>query len=70
MSSEFYILVTWLRKEDMQLMKSVIHMNRDTSFGQNYMYWNDVIISQEYASHFAFDEEVVILAVEEIDGLR
>jgi hypothetical protein len=44
--------------------------NRDTKFGQNYMFWNEDNIAKEYAEIFDFDEEVVILKVEELDGIK
>ena len=70
MNSDLYILVTWIRKEDMELLKTVIRLNRDTTLGQNYMYWNEENIAELYTEIFDFDEEVVILAVEEIEGVR
>jgi hypothetical protein len=54
----------------MQLLRYVHHANRDTKFGQNYMYWNEDNIAKEYAEIFDFDEEVVILKVEELDGIK
>jgi hypothetical protein len=34
------------------------------------MYWNEDDIAKEYAEIFDFDEEVVILKVEELDGRK
>ncbi len=70
MNSEFYVLVTWVRKEDMQLTKSVMQLSRDTELGQGYEYWGEDNIAKLYAERFHFDEEVVILATEEIEGIR
>ncbi len=41
MSSDLWLLITMVRKEDMQLLRYVHQSNRDTNFGQNYMYWNE-----------------------------
>lgn len=70
MSSDLWLLITIIRKEDMQLLRYVHHANRDTKFGQNYMFWNEDNIAKEYAEIFDFDEEVVILKVEELDGIK
>ena len=70
MSSDLWLLITMVRKEDMQLLKYVHQSNRDTKFGQNYMFWNEDNIAKEYAEIFDFDEEVVILKVEELDGRK
>ena len=70
MSSDLWLLITMVRKEDMQLLRYVHQSNRDTNFGQNYMYWNEDNIAKEYAEIFDFDEEVVILKVEELDGRK
>ena len=70
MSSDLWLLITIIRKEDMQLLRYVHHANRDTSLGQNYMYWNEDDMEKEYAEIFDFDEEVVILKVEELDGIK
>lgn len=70
MSSDLWLLITIIRKEDMQLLKYVHQSNRDTKFGQNYMFWNEDNIAKEYAEIFDFDEEVVILKVEELDGIK
>ena len=70
MSSDLWLLITMVRKEDMQLLRYVHSTNRDTNFGQNYMYWNEDDIAKEYAEIFDFDEEVVILKVEELDGRK
>ena len=70
MSSDLWLLITMVRKEDMQLLRYVHPTNRDTKFGQNYMYWNEDDIAKEYAEIFDFDKEVVILKVEELDGRK
>ena len=70
MSSDLWLLITIIRKEDMQLLRYVHQSNRDTKFGQNYMFWNEDNIAKEYAEIFDFDEEVVILKVEELDGIK
>jgi len=70
MEKYFYILISWVRKEDMQLLKSVAELDNDTTMGQNYMYWKEDDIAKYYAELFDFDEEVEILAVERIEGLR
>ena len=70
MSSDLWLLITIIRKEDMQLLSYVYQSNRDTKFGQNYMFWNEDNIAKEYAEIFDFDEEVVILKVEELDGRK
>ena len=70
MSSDLWLLITIIRKEDMQLLRYVHHANRDTSLGRNYMYWNEDDMEKEYAEIFGFDEEVVILKVEELDGIK
>ena len=68
MNDTFTILITYIRKEDMDLMRCVTVLNRDTTFGQNYMYWKEDNIEQLYAALFDFDDEVEILAVEELNG--
>lgn len=70
MNSTFWIIISWVRKEDMQLLKSIAELNRDTMIGQNYMYWNDKEVAEYYKELFDFDEEVYILAVEEINDFR
>jgi len=70
MDSLFYILVTWIRKEDMVLQETVFTMSRDTKFGQEYMYWGESYIANSYAERFDFDDEVVILGAREIEGVR
>ena len=70
MSSDLWLLITIIRKEDMQLLRYVHHTSRDTKLGQNYMYWNEDEIEKEYDYIFDFDEEVVILKVEELDGIK
>ena len=70
MGSDFVVLVTWVRTSDMELRKTAVKMSRDTLLGQNYQYWNEEDVAKQYAELFDFDEEVKILAVEEIEGVR
>ena len=52
MDSNFVVLVSWIRKEDMELLKSAVRLNRDSSLGQNYMYWKEDDISKKWAEIF------------------
>jgi len=70
MNSELVVLVTWLRKEDMVLNKSAVVLNRDSKLGQNYMYWGEPEIAKRWLALFNYDEEVQILAVEELTDIR
>ena len=70
MNSELCVLVQWIRREDIQLFKSVVRLNRDTKLGQNYMYWKEPDIASEWAEIFDYDSEVEILSVEEILDIR
>ena len=70
MSSELWILITLVRREDMDLLQYVHCLNVDTKFGQNYMYWREDDIAKVYAELFDFDEEVEILKVETINGVK
>lgn len=70
MNDDLYLLITIVRKEDMDLLKYVHKCKLNTEFGQNYMYWNEPSIKQIYSEIFDFDEDVVVLAVEEIDGIK
>lgn len=70
MNSDFVVLVSWIRKEDMELLKSAVRLNRDTSLGQNYRYWKEDDISKKWAEIFDFDDEVEILEIEEIFDIR
>ena len=69
MNDDLYLLITIVRKKDMDLLKYVYKCKLNTEFSQNYMYWNEPDIKQIYSEIFDFDEDVVILAVEEINGL-
>ncbi len=70
MGSDLWLLITIVRKEDMEMLRYVHNTNRDTFLGQNFKYWNDEEVAKEYAEIFDYDEEVVILTVEEIDGVK
>lgn len=70
MNNDFVVLVSWIRKEDMELLKSAVTLNRDTKLGQNYMYWKEDDISTLWSEIFGHDEEVEILAIEEIFDIR
>ena len=70
MNSELCVLVQWVRREDMILLKSVVRLNRDTKLGQNYMYWKEDDIASEWAEIFDNDDEVEILSIEEIFDIR
>lgn len=70
MNSDLIVLVTWVRREDMQLLKSAVRLNRDTSLGQNYMFWKEADVASKWAKIFDHDEQVEILAVEEIFDIR
>lgn len=70
MNSELWLLITIIRKEDMELLRYVHKTDRNTNLGQNYMYWREDDIVKIYVELFDFDEEVVILKVEEIEGMK
>lgn len=70
MSDDLYLLITMVRKEDMYLMRYFHQCKKNTYFGQNYMYWGEKDVKKIYLELFDFDEEVVILAVETIDGIK
>ena len=66
MPSDLWILITYLRDETM--LKQVACLDADSKLGQNYMYWGEDDIAAEYAALFQYDEEILILAVEAIQG--
>jgi len=68
MSDDLYLIISFVRKEDMRLLKYFLKTKSDTYLGQNYMYWGEEDVAKEYAALFDYDEEVNILAVEEIQG--
>lgn len=70
MTDDLYLLITIVRKCDMQMLRYMHKCKTNDHFGQNYMYWNEEDISSIYKEIFDFDEEVVILNVETIDGLK
>lgn len=70
MSDDLYLLITIVRKCDMDMLKYVHKCNSNDYFGQNYMYWNEEDVASIYKEIFDFDEEVVILNVETIDGVK
>lgn len=70
MDSDLWLLITIVRKKDMDMLRYVHNINRDTFLGQNFKYWNEEDVAKEYAEIFDFDEEVVILNVEELDGKK
>lgn len=70
MSNDLWLLITIVRREDMDLLRFVHNTNRDTFLGQNYMYWNETEVSKIYRELFDFDSEVFILNVEELDGVK
>lgn len=70
MTDDLYLLITIVRKCDMQMLKYMHQCKTNDYFGQNYMYWNEEDIASIYKEIFDFDEEVVILNVEEIDGVK
>lgn len=70
MTDDLYLLITIVRKCDMQMLRYMHQCKTNGYFGQNYMYWNEEDIASIYKEIFDFDEEVVILNVEEIDGVK
>lgn len=70
MNSELWLLITIVRKEDMELLRYVHKTDRNCKLGQNYEYWGEDDIALIYAEIFDYDEEVVILKVEEIEGMK
>jgi len=38
MSNDLLLIITFVRKEDMELLKYFLQTKRDTFLGQNYMY--------------------------------
>ena len=70
MSDDLYLLITIVRKCDMQMLRYMHQCKSSEYFGQNYMYWNEEDIASIYKEIFDFDEEVVILNVETIDGVK
>jgi len=70
MTDDLYLLITIVRKCDMQMLRYMHQCKTNDYFGQNYMYWNEEDIASIYKEIFDFDEEVVILNVEEIDGVK
>jgi len=68
MGSTLNVLVQWIRRKDMMLLKSVVRLNRDTKLGQNYMYWKEDDIASEWAE--IFEDEAEILSVEDIFDIR
>lgn len=70
MSDDLYLLITIVRKCDMQMLRYMHQCKTNDYFGQYYMYWNEEDIASIYKEIFDFDEEVVILNVEEIDGVK
>ena len=70
MSDDLYLLITIVRKCDMQMLRYIHQCKANDYFGQNYMYWNEEDTASIYKEIFDFDEEVVILNVEEIDGVK
>ena len=70
MNSDFIVLVTWLRGSEMDLFKSAVRLDRDTQLGQNYKYWNEDEVKSLWREKFDLDEEVHILAIEEIEDIR
>ena len=70
MSDDLYLLITIVRKCDMQMLRYMYQCKTNDYLGRNYMYWNEEDIASIYKEIFDFDEEVVILNVEEIDGVK
>ena len=70
MSDDLYLLITIVRKCDMEMLRYMHQCKTNDYLGQNYMYWNEEDIASIYKEIFDFDEEVVILNVEEIDGVK
>lgn len=70
MDNEIWLLITIVRKEDMDLLKYVYKASSDTYFGQTYRYWGEPEVAAMYSEIFDFDDEVVVLDVEEIDGMK
>jgi hypothetical protein len=70
MNNDLWLLITIVRKEDMEMLRYVHNTNRDTYLGQNYQYWNETDVAKEYLEIFDFDEDVVVLNVEELNGVR
>jgi hypothetical protein len=70
MNSEFVVLVTWINLQEMEMFKSAVKLNRDSELGQNYMYWGEEDISKLWAVKFDYDDNVKILAIEEIFDIR
>ena len=70
MSDDLYLLITIVRKCDMEMLRYMHQCKTNDYFGKNYMYWNEKDIASIYKEIFYFDEEVVILNVEEIDGVK
>jgi len=70
MNDDLFLLITIVRKEDMELLRYVHSTKLNSELGQNYKYWCEEDIANIYAEIFDFDNEVVILNVEEIDGIK
>lgn len=70
MTDDLYLLITIVRKCDMQMLRYMHKCKNNDYFGKNYMYWNEEDFASIYKEIFDFDEEVVILNVEEIDGVK
>ena len=70
MTDDLYLLITIVRKCDMQMLRYMHQCKINEYLGQNYMYWNEEDVASIYKEIFDLDEEVVILNVEEINGVK
>ncbi len=70
MDDTLYLLITIVRTEDMELLQYVHVSKWNTAFGQNYMFWMEPEVAAVYAEIFDYDEQVTILKVETINGIK
>ena len=70
MNDDLFLLITIVRKEDMELLQYVYKTSLNTPLGQNYMYWGEPEIAMIYQEIFNHDDQVVIMKVKTIDGIK
>ena len=70
MDSELWILITIVRMENMDMLKYVHRTSTDSFLGQNFMFWGEEDVMRAYLEIFDYDDQVVILDAEEIQGIK
>ena len=69
MDDNLTIMVTYINKKTLEMFKYTVRAKRDTPLGQNFEYFREEDVIPLFPKPKKDDENLVIINVEEIDGV-